>query len=205
MAFYSFLLGYETKVLIELKDIQDIKKERSKRGVFPDAIKTVLKDKTEHFFSNLFKRDEVYDMLVQLTGLAMQRVLKNTSTHHPVARDDSSDEKVEIGKFMQPLKTNLEAQKRDERFRARFRLPLSEHLQSSIHATLVAEEAKSADHTGKLSLSEAYLTFNDHAKFEIVMPLYTIRCVEKVTDRPRMYGIKIINWHQAESIFHLNA
>ncbi|CEG71597.1 hypothetical protein RMATCC62417_07304 [Rhizopus microsporus] len=205
LAFYSFLLGYETKVLIELKDIQDIKKERSKRGVFPDAIKTVLKDKTEHFFSNLFKRDEVYDMLVQLTGLAMQRVLKNTSTHHSVARDDSSDEKVEIGKFMQPLKTNLEAQKRDERFRARFRLPLSEHLQSSIHATLVTEEAKSADHTGKLSLSEAYLTFNDHAKLEIVMPLYTIRCVEKVTDRPRMYGIKIINWHQAESTFHLNA
>lgn len=47
LAFYSFLLGYETKLLIELKDIQDIKKERSKRGVFSDAIKISMKDKSE--------------------------------------------------------------------------------------------------------------------------------------------------------------
>jgi hypothetical protein len=47
LAFYSFLLGFETKLLVELKDIQDIKKERSKRGVFSDAIKIVMKDKQE--------------------------------------------------------------------------------------------------------------------------------------------------------------
>ncbi|KAG1121474.1 hypothetical protein G6F42_012391 [Rhizopus arrhizus] len=47
LAFYSFLLGYETKLLLELKDIQDIKKERSKRGVFSDAIKISMKDKSE--------------------------------------------------------------------------------------------------------------------------------------------------------------
>lgn len=47
VAFYSYLLGYETKLLVELKDVQDIRKERSKRGVFPDAIKLVMKDKTE--------------------------------------------------------------------------------------------------------------------------------------------------------------
>ncbi|KAI9252175.1 hypothetical protein EDC94DRAFT_525985, partial [Helicostylum pulchrum] len=47
LAFYSFLLGYETKLLIELKDIQDIKKEKSKRGVFSDAIKISMKDKSE--------------------------------------------------------------------------------------------------------------------------------------------------------------
>jgi hypothetical protein len=47
LAFYSFLLGFETKLLVELKDIQDIKKERSKRGVFSDAIKIVIKDKQE--------------------------------------------------------------------------------------------------------------------------------------------------------------
>ena len=47
VAFYSYLLGYETKLLIELKAIQDIRKEKSKRGVFSDAIKLVMKDKTE--------------------------------------------------------------------------------------------------------------------------------------------------------------
>ncbi|RCI03018.1 hypothetical protein CU098_009655, partial [Rhizopus stolonifer] len=196
LAFYSFLLGYETKVLIELKNIQDIKKERSKRGVFPDAIKVILKDKAEHFFSNLFKRDEVHETLVQLTGLAMQRVLKNASTYCPTS--NNTTEKAEtIHQFMQPLKTDLAAQKRDERFRAFFRLPLSEHLVTSIQAE---------DHqgSGKLDLSEAYLTFSDEIQFQRVMPLYTIRRVEKVADRPETYSVKIVNWHHAESIFHLS-
>lgn len=47
VAFYSYLLGYETKLLVELKDIQDIRKEKSKRGMIADAIKLIMKDKTE--------------------------------------------------------------------------------------------------------------------------------------------------------------
>lgn len=54
IAFYSFLLGIETKLLVELKDIQDIKKEKSKRGVFSDAIKLVTKDKQEVRFCDFF-------------------------------------------------------------------------------------------------------------------------------------------------------
>ncbi|KAG2237622.1 hypothetical protein INT48_004525 [Thamnidium elegans] len=237
LAFYSFLLGYETKLLIELKDIQDIKKEKSKRGVFSDAIKISMKDKSEHFFSNLFKRDEVSDILVQLTGLAMQRVLKSTALEHAPGSDvsidikDSDIEAVkdseiasnkmaslpanEIRKLMQPLKTNLAAQKRDERFRARFRLPLTEHLTFAISAVHPIEEESSTDanerkvteYNGIVSLSEAYLTFNsvDQGRyFEIVMPLYTIRRVEKLVDKVHSFSIKIVNWHQAESIYYLN-
>ncbi|KAI9311929.1 hypothetical protein BX666DRAFT_876693 [Dichotomocladium elegans] len=59
IAFYSYLLGYETKLLLELKSIQDIRKEKSKRGVFADAIRLIMKDRTEHFLSNLFKRDQI--------------------------------------------------------------------------------------------------------------------------------------------------
>lgn len=32
---------------MELRSIQDIRKEKSKRGVFSDAIKLVMKDRTE--------------------------------------------------------------------------------------------------------------------------------------------------------------
>ncbi|KAI7901275.1 rab-GTPase-TBC domain-containing protein [Cokeromyces recurvatus] len=240
LAFYSYLLGFETKLLLELKDVQDIKKERSKRGVFSDAIKIYMKDKSEHFFSNLFKRDEVYDILVQLTGLAMQRVLKSTALEHApgsgtmsIDIKDSDIEAVndadvasnrmaslpiaDIRKLMQPLKTNLEAQKRDERFRARYRLPLTEHLaysfSNTIHpvneeSTLSPNERIITEYTGILSLSEAYLTFESTDKnrfFEVVMPLYTIRRVEKLlSDRPEPFSIKIVNWHQAESIYYLN-
>lgn len=50
VAFYSFLLGIETKLLIELKDIQDLRKEKSKRGVFADALRVVTKGKEEVLF-----------------------------------------------------------------------------------------------------------------------------------------------------------
>lgn len=184
----------------------------------------------------MFKRDEVYDILVQLTGLAMQRVLKSTALEHAPGSDVSIDIKdsdidaindseissnkmaslpaAEIRKLMQPLKTNLAAQKRDERFRARFRLPLTEHLTHSFSAVHPVEEEasdnherKTTDYNGVLSLSEAYLTFNSTEQgryFEVVMPLYTIRRVEKLADKPDAFPIKIVNWHQSESVYYLN-
>lgn len=174
----------------------------------------------------------------------MQRVLKSTALEHAPGSDVSIDIKdsdidaiqdsemasnkmaslpaAEIRKLMQPLKTNLAAQKRDERFRARFRLPPTEHLTHSFHAVHPVEEGEESssntdeqqqkrvttDYTGNLSLSEAYLAFNstDQGRyFEVVMPLYTIRRVEKLTDiRPDAFPIKIVNWYQAESIYYLN-
>ncbi|KAI7892057.1 rab-GTPase-TBC domain-containing protein [Mucor mucedo] len=69
------------------------------------------------------------------------------------------------------------------------------------------EDNKVSDYSGILSLSEAYLTFNSTEQgryFEVVMPLYTIRRVEKLTDKAHAFPIKIVNWHQAESIYYLN-
>ena len=43
LCFYSFLLGIETKLLIELKDIRDLVKEKSKRGMISDSIKVITK------------------------------------------------------------------------------------------------------------------------------------------------------------------
>ncbi|KAF7727879.1 hypothetical protein EC973_006878 [Apophysomyces ossiformis] len=237
VAFYSYLLGFETKVLMELKDIQDIKKEKSKRGMFADAIRIVMKDKAEHFFSNLFKRDEVHDILVQLTGLAMQRLLKNTALEQSPGGEISidiqdsdidavSDKDLVVGnitalpaskirELVQPLKTNLAAQKRDERFRARFRLPITESLLQTIDALHPVEEQSSLSHekktfiySGQLYLSESFLAFSSTNKgrfIETVLPLYTIRRVEKLNSPSHPFSIKIVNWHQGNSIFHLNA
>ncbi|KAI8378414.1 rab-GTPase-TBC domain-containing protein [Blakeslea trispora] len=61
--------------------------------------------------------------------------------------------------------------------------------------------------SGVLNLSEAYLTFHvaeQSIYFESVMPLYAIRRVEKLSDEVNPYSIKIVNWHQSESVFHLN-
>lgn len=47
IAFYSFLLGVETKKLIEMKDVQDITKEKSKRSMFSDSLRIKTKDEEE--------------------------------------------------------------------------------------------------------------------------------------------------------------
>lgn len=47
LCFYSFVLGIETKLLIELKDIQGLIKEKSKRGMVSDSIKITTKDNKE--------------------------------------------------------------------------------------------------------------------------------------------------------------
>ncbi|CAG8753353.1 15016_t:CDS:2, partial [Racocetra persica] len=79
LGFHSLILGIETKLLIELKNIENLVKEKSKRGMVSDSIKVITKDGNEYFFSNLFHRDETYGLLVQLAGLSMQRLLKNAA------------------------------------------------------------------------------------------------------------------------------
>ncbi|KAI7865927.1 rab-GTPase-TBC domain-containing protein [Spinellus fusiger] len=230
-AFYSYMLGYETKLLIELKDVQDVKKEKSKRGVFSDAIKLVLKDKSEHFFSNLFKRDEVFETLMQLTSLAMQRLLKSTALEHSPGGDISTIPRdpvvsvdpplmqktlptADLRKLIQPLKLNLEAQKRDERLRTHFRLPNTEHVVQQVYASHPVmdqseeegETEKVLVYTGQLSLSECFLTFRSTQKgkfFETVLPLYAVRRVERCNDLHE-FSIKVVNWHQGVTTYHLN-
>lgn len=46
LGFHSFLLGLELKTLIELKDVQELVKERSK-GIFDDSLRIITKDKEE--------------------------------------------------------------------------------------------------------------------------------------------------------------
>lgn len=120
----------------------------------------------------------------------------------------------EIRKMMQPLKMDLAAQKRDERFRARFRLPPTEQLLTSVHATyfVTKEDGEGGGEEkqrtpGRLCLSESFLTFNSTDKghyHDAVMPLYTIRRVERLNEPTQAFSIKIVNWHQDHAQFRLN-
>ncbi|KAI8384447.1 rab-GTPase-TBC domain-containing protein [Radiomyces spectabilis] len=67
-------------------------------------------------------------------------------------------------------------------------------------------DPKPVTYHGHLSLSEAYLAFNATTKgqfFESVLPLYTVRRVERLTDDAASFSIKIVTWHQAERLFQL--
>ena len=115
----------------------------------------------------------------------------------------------EIRKMMQPLKMDLAAQKRDERFRARFRLPTTEQLLMNVTAAhfIETEEGEEKRIEGRMCLSEAFLTFSSTDKgqyYEAIIPLYTIRRVEKLNDKNHPFSIKFVNWHQAHTQFRLN-
>ncbi|KAI9478329.1 MAG: rab-GTPase-TBC domain-containing protein [Benjaminiella poitrasii] len=191
MGFHSFLLGSETKVLIELKDIQEMKKEKSK-GIFDDSLRIITKDKEEYYLSNMFRRDEVYDLLVQLTGQAMQRWLKNAVGDAPgqstdITFDSELNNKHSIQSFqhhpdphhqlVSPLKKDLAAQKRNKEYCTRFRLPPTEYLIDGLDATYSKDASQDRDPLflsqvppgvvnlfGRVYLSQTFMTFESQEK-----------------------------------------
>ncbi|KAJ1813209.1 GTPase activating protein (GAP), partial [Coemansia sp. RSA 2598] len=76
--FYSYMFGSEKKLMFQLRDIKDLQKAKSMGGARDDAIEVETKDGSRYFFSNLFHRDETFDMLSQLTANTMKRVLMSS-------------------------------------------------------------------------------------------------------------------------------
>ncbi|CAG8655846.1 14077_t:CDS:10 [Cetraspora pellucida] len=220
LGFHSLILGMETKLLIELKNIENLVKEKSKRGMVSDSIKVITKDGNEYFFSNLFHRDETYGLLVQLAGLSMQRLLKNTAVELSPATsiydvDNVTDnQKLDTPSLSDPplspmvpsLKKGLEEQKRDREFRILYNLPSTEHLMQECACDFSISEMKES-WSGKLQLSEAYLTFEstDGKGCYLIIPLYTVRRVERVNNKTHNLVLSVLNWHQMKTIFHFNA
>lgn len=127
----------------------------------------------------------------------------------------------EVQKLVQPLKMNLAMQKQNELFRIHFRLPASENLNYEVPATYLPEKKEGeekavgngsqppapTDFSGRLSLSEAYLTFQCLEKqktLEFVLPLYTVRRVERLNGKSQMYSLKMVTWHQSVHVFNLS-
>ncbi|KAF9976068.1 hypothetical protein BGZ73_009166 [Actinomortierella ambigua] len=223
LCFYSFMLGIETKIFLELKDVGDLQKEKSKRGVFADAIRVVMKDGQEYFFSNLFHRDETYDLLVQLTTLTMERMLRNTALEHaPGMSNDDGEFKdvfsVDVENLegseapnspppsTRPLRLGLEEMKRDAQFQQRFNLPASEHLLEETSAAFVPSTDKGDVYHGRLFLSESFLCFicAETQPCLFALPLFTIRRVERMNSRSAVFALNIMTWHQMRLIYRIN-
>jgi hypothetical protein len=67
LCFYAFILGIETKIQIPLRDIKDVRKERSKRGLIPDSLVLTTKDGKTVSMHVLYEIEySLYDELVFL-------------------------------------------------------------------------------------------------------------------------------------------
>lgn len=157
LCFYSFILNTETKVKIALKDIQHLKREKSK-GFFSDSIVVSTKSNAEHFFCNLLRRDETFDILEDLTNHAMTRMLKSSANSRleesPIA---SSAGDLAVGSSRKEL---LEEQRHNQQFQTIFNLPAGEELIDSVYAVLLMpEEANEPPVQGRLFVSNGFICF----------------------------------------------
>ncbi|KAK5669330.1 GTPase activating protein (GAP) [Batrachochytrium dendrobatidis] len=215
--FYSFVLGTETKVVIELKDIQELSKEKSKRGMISDSIRIVTRNKTEHFFSNLFFRDETFELLEYLTNLALQRLLKAISTEPAPGLSLKNTEHtqdiitspatilglVQKGNLSIPLKLAFELQKKNAKFQWLFNLPSTETIFEDIDVAC-SISGTDINFNGRLYLSDTFLCFLSTAKYQcqLALPFFSIMRVERINALASA-TIAITVRHQLKLLFQL--
>jgi hypothetical protein len=152
-------------------------------------------------FTNLFHRDETFDLLQQLTNLAMHRLLKNSSTNPPPGQATNekllSDMTFDLKKLKpkgvnqeKTLKEDLEETKKNAAFQDMFHLPTSETILEQCDGLCWMDGKEDAVLTGSMYLSQMYLCFANKKSEElltVVLPLFCVKRLEKVNN-PQIFG-----------------
>jgi hypothetical protein len=181
VCFHSNVLGTETKVYIPLKEICELNRDKS-RGIISDAIRIVTKDKQEHFFCNLFARDETFDLIEYTLNLALMRLLKVTCTEKAPGLafdDDSLPAKIIAAKGL--VKDIFSQERAKQEFQHYFSLDLNQDIIMKLDVIFKMPGSSQTFH-GTAYLSQTFLCFKSSASFQCraVIPLYTIMRVERV-------------------------
>ncbi|KAJ2502507.1 GTPase activating protein (GAP) [Coemansia sp. RSA 1972] len=229
--FYAYMFGSEKKIMLQLRDIKDLTRARSMGGTRDDAIEVATRDGTKYMFSNLFHRDETYEMLEQLTANTMKRVLMNseyTSTQqqsgpHPHGRSPSdasainSDSRppmtptsaVTASRGGKSLAEQIAQQRRNEEFRGDFGLPSSEELLSVIETATFTVPGTTTTYRGRLYLSTSFVCYMspNHRGCRITLPLAAVRRIERANSVDnyglQCYELTITVWHQMSIAFRV--
>ena len=125
LAFYSFLLGVETKVLVRWTDVTNIERQVG-QGV------RVTSREGEWVFT-LYNK-EGYELISQLANLAMRSLISDTDSYHQDLNLLLKRSKNVPKKSF--LKRDLDARKKTEEYIRRFSLPLEEKLDGKVECFL---------------------------------------------------------------------
>jgi hypothetical protein len=155
----------------------------------------------------MFKRDEVYDVLVQLAGDSIRRLLKNNKAMPSSPTTD-------------PLKNILKKRKRDERFQNAFRLNEHEALMDMIQVHYIYNDPKiptaeqRIEYPGTLYLSDNFITFKskeiinmqtDQPVCTFILPLYSITKFERINNQTYESALVLTTWHKMEHMVLVKA
>ncbi|PWA03625.1 hypothetical protein BB558_000207 [Smittium angustum] len=224
LCFYSFLFGSETKIVIQLKNIKDLQKTKTKVQSTDDGLVVETQSGESYKFTNLFKRDEAYEIILQLTTNVVKKILQNseattssqtedflslttsTSTSTP-ENINSTSQQIGIGK--KSLIQNIAQQKVDAEFSSHFGIPKSETLICSLKDTKFAPSNQLRVFNGPLSISTNYLTYSspDYKGCKIVIPFSAVHRIERFTikDAKIKSGLEIVitTWHKSTLKFSI--
>jgi len=172
LAFYSFILGSETKILIRWTDVTDIEKCG---GVWlHDSLK--VSTRQEQWVFSMFNK-EGYDLIKQLANLGMRKLISEDSYHQDMNLLLKRSKNVPKKSF---LKRDLDARKNTEAYRVKFCLPIEEKLDGKVECFLFTPFNKKY-RFGTLYLSNNFACFSSHVPglVSLVIPLKDVNCVEK--------------------------
>lgn len=225
LGFYSFIMGVETKLLLELKSITDIRKERSKRNLVPDSIAISTADGRELLFSNmLLSRDEAYVCLQQLVNRALHRILTSTTAGPGAARSPVAGGESSLPSATKPMsspglpiltatptmKEDLERERQTALTQMLFNVPSGEQVLLKIWGVCWTERRPDDIYRGEVYLTNRFVLFitSDHlsagkgGRTILTLPAGAIRKMEKVygeedgvSSKDSPYAISLYTMH----------
>lgn len=167
MAFYSFLLGKEVKLLVPWAEVTRL--ERVSVGVLTDVIRVHTRRKHREF-SMFMNVEEVMMVMCQLADIALRRLLDSGGLTLDQALQD----------FTNITKRVLEEQALRQYVLSLFGLPRGEQLQEVMSCSLWTPHARC--HTsGTVYTTDGYLCFSSRQEGQcaLIIPLAEIVSVEK--------------------------
>ncbi|XP_055690452.1 TBC1 domain family member 9 [Lutzomyia longipalpis] len=186
LCFYSYIFGKETKLVLSYTEMIDI--SRTANSIY---IRT--QNNSEYTFGLLFSPSETYNLLEQLSKMAMQKMIQDPDSpsfdHDPVLSRKTS-KNVSKKSF---LLRDLTARQHSDEYRMFFRLPLTEILDGTIKANLWTPYNKKYV-SGCIYLSQNFLCFRSDVKrlVSIVICMKNIRSAEKKDDSLSRFENQIV-------------
>lgn len=139
LAFYSYMLGKETKLLLRYSDITDISRSRN-------SINIRTLNRLEYSFGILFAASEIHNVIEQLSKIAMQKLIQDPDSPSfdsgapklPDCAGSANQRKLTQNPSSKKsyLLRDLNARQQSDEYRIFFRLPQSEILDGTIKGML---------------------------------------------------------------------
>ncbi|XP_072542784.1 TBC1 domain family member 8 [Salminus brasiliensis] len=167
LAFYSFLLGKEVKLMVPWVEVTGL--EQASLGLMTDVIRVRTRQR-QRDFSMFLNVDEVMIVMSQLADLALRRLLDSGG----LEVDQSLQQATNITKRV------LEQQALRQYVLSLFGLPRSEKLQEVLNCSVWTPHARC--HTpGKLYTTDNYMGFSSRQEglCTLLIPLAEVQSIEK--------------------------